>query len=71
MISSKVSPKGLTIIPSEIRKIMNINIGDTLVWKVEKCENEDVIHIRISRTLISHCQGGETTQKPRMKKWNT
>ncbi len=48
LISSKVSPKGLTTIPSEIRKLLNIKIGDTLVWNVEKCHNEEnVIHIHL------------------------
>ncbi len=48
MIYSKVSPKGLTTIPSEIRKNLGINIGDTLIWQIEKCNNEDnVIHIRV------------------------
>ncbi len=35
MISSRVSKKGQVVIPKEIRKILGIKSGDTVIFRVE------------------------------------
>ena len=35
---SKVSKKYLTIVPAGLRKVLGLEVGDILVWRVEKCK---------------------------------
>lgn len=52
---SKVSKKGLTNIPVKVRKALNIEEGDLLIWKVDK--EQSVVIIRVVKNPIKYLRG--------------
>ncbi|MDK2383871.1 MAG: AbrB/MazE/SpoVT family DNA-binding domain-containing protein, partial [Candidatus Korarchaeota archaeon] len=51
---SKVSRKGLTNIPSKVRREAGIEEGDLMVWEVE---GREVIRVRIVKDPLKHLKG--------------
>jgi len=45
MVMSRVSRKGLTSIPAEVRRKLQINEGDLLVWEVDEARKMAVIQV--------------------------
>jgi len=54
-VISKVSKKGLTNIPVKVRKALNIEEGDLLIWKVDK--EQSVVIIRVVKNPIKYLRG--------------
>jgi len=50
---SKVSDKGLTTIPKEIRKKLNIKKGDKLYWILSKDNRSDLIVVHESLQYLT------------------
>ncbi len=52
---SRVSRKGLTSIPVEVRRILNIEEGDMLVWEVDKSTNTATV--KVVKNPAKHLRG--------------
>ncbi len=55
MPASKVSKKGLTNIPAEVRRIVGIGEGDILIWKVDK--KHKIIIVEVVKEPIKYLKG--------------
>jgi len=45
MSTSKISKKGLTTVPKEIRESLGLNVGDRLVWSITSQQGTKIIEI--------------------------
>ena len=52
---SRVSRKGLTNIPAKVRKVLNIEEGDMLVWEVN--EDQGIITVKVIKNPIKYLRG--------------
>mgnify|MGYP000182653426 CR=1 FL=1 len=55
MAVSKVSKKGLTSIPAKVRRALNIEEGDLLVWEVS--EERGVAVVRVIKSPVEYLRG--------------
>jgi len=55
LLTSKVSKKGLTNIPTKVRKALGIEEGDILVWKVD--EKRKIILVEVVKEQTKYLKG--------------
>jgi len=55
MASSRVSRKGLTSIPAAVRRKLNIEDGDTLIWEVD--EKRRIAIVRVVKNPARYLKG--------------
>lgn len=55
MITSKVSKKGLTNIPARVRKALNIEEGDILIWEVD--EEHSIAIVKVIKNPTKYLEG--------------
>ncbi|MHC1628369.1 MAG: AbrB/MazE/SpoVT family DNA-binding domain-containing protein [Candidatus Nezhaarchaeales archaeon] len=55
MIVSKVSRKGLTSIPAMVKRALDVEDGDTLIWEVD--EKQKIAIVRVAKNPIKHLKG--------------
>jgi len=54
-VISKVSKKGLTNIPTKVRKALNIEEGDLLIWEVNR--EQSIAIIRVVKNPLKYLRG--------------
>lgn len=52
---SRISRKGLTTIPAEIRRLMNVEEGDLLAWSVDK--ERGVVIVEVVKDPLKRLRG--------------
>ncbi len=55
MIVSRVSAKGLTSIPAKVKRALNIEEGDILVWEVDT--RRGVAIVKVIKNPVKHLKG--------------
>lgn len=48
MGNTKVSKKWLTTVPADVRRVLNVEEGDTLLWEVNR--EEGMVIVRVLKT---------------------
>ncbi len=54
-VLSRISRKGLTTIPAEIRRLMNVEEGDLLAWSVDK--ERGVVIVEVVKDPLKRLRG--------------
>ena len=52
---SRISRKGLTTIPAEIRRLMNVEEGDLLAWSID--EDRGVVIVEVVKDPLKRLRG--------------
>jgi AbrB family looped-hinge helix DNA binding protein len=57
MLTSTVSRKGLTTVPSRIRELLGIKPGDRLEWRIVKRDDKTLIEVEAGKNPYEFLKG--------------
>ncbi len=63
MSTSKISRKGLTTVPKEIREALGISVGDRISWRLHRAGSNFIVEIEALKNPEKFLKGRRSSEK--------